>query len=236
VLDNLKALRGLKQLEITTTTGMTPAGVARFLNAVDSLEGLLLFGDVIDDACMKRIGKMTEMKRFWTDSKKITPSAWSNLAGLTKMHDLNLTGTTFNDEGMRALKGMKDLKSLILTKTPVTDKGMPSLAGLTKIHDLGLDGTKITDLGMPALKGMTELENLYVGMTDVTAKGLAYVPRKERMSMMRYGKAALTPKQLDEVMQMYPGTQLFDPAGYWTTERIRGAMKELGRELPTPKK
>ena len=113
---------------------------------------------------------------------------------------------------------------------------MPSLAGLTELHDLGLDGTKVTDKGMAALKGMTELENLYVGMTDVTAKGLAVVPRKERMAMMRTGKAALTPKQLDEVMRLYPGTQIFDPAGYWTPERVRAAMKEVGKNLPMPKK
>ena len=113
---------------------------------------------------------------------------------------------------------------------------MPSLAGLTKLHDLGLDGTQITEKGMPALKDMTELQNLYVGMTDVTAKGLAMVPRKDRMVMMRTGKAALTPKQLDEVMQMYPGTQIFDPSGYWTPERVKAAMKELGKEVPEPKK
>jgi hypothetical protein len=77
---------------------------------------------------------------------------------------------------------------------------------------------------------MTELENLYVGMTDVTAKGLAVVPRKERMVMMRTGKGAMTAKQLDEMMQMFPKTQIFDPSGYWTTERIKAAMLELGKD------
>ena len=230
------AVRGLKRLEITRTDGMTPAGVAKFLDSVDGLEGLLLFGDVIDDACMKRIGQMKDMKRFWTDSKKITPAAWGNLAGLTKMKDLFLRGTSFDDAGMRALEGMRDIESLILTNTQVTDTGMTSLAGLTKLHDLGLDGTKITDQGMANLKGMTELDNLYVGMTDVTAKGLAFVPKKERMSMMRTGKAALTPKEFGEVMGMYPQTQIFDPSGYWTTDRIQAAMKELRKEVPMPKK
>ena len=86
------------------------------------------------------------------------------------------------------------------------------------------------------MKDMTELNNLYVGMTDVTAKGLAMVPKKDRMQMMRTGRGALTPKQLDEVMQMYPNTQIFDPSGYWTPERTQAAMKELGKEAPMPKK
>ena len=77
---------------------------------------------------------------------------------------------------------------------------------------------------------------MYVGMTDVTAKGLTMVPKKDRMQMMRTGRGALTPKQLDEVMQMYPNTQIFDPSGYWTPERTRAAMKELGKDAPMPKK
>ena len=158
-------------------------------------------------------------------AKKVTTAGWIHLIGLTKMQDLFLSNTSIGDDDLRALEGMKDLKSLGLNKTHVTDAGMPSLAGLTKLHNLGLEGTKVTDQGMAALKGMT----------DVTAKGLAFVPQKERMQMMRAGKGAMTAKQLDEMRQLYPKTQIFDPSGYWTNERIAAAMKELGKEYP-PKK
>ena len=227
-------IRGLKTFDHTRSE-ITPAGFSKFLNGVESLEQLTLFGDFVDDAAMKRIGEMKEMKRFWTDSKKITTAGWIHLAGLTKMQDLSLSNTGFGDDDLRVVEGMNDLKSLGLNKTNITDAGMPSLAGLTKLHDLGFEGTKVTDKGMAALKGMTELENLYVGMTDVTAKGLEVVPRKERMQMMRAGNGAMTAKQLDEMMQLYPKTQIFDPSGYWTNERITAAMKELGKEYP-PKK
>lgn len=50
------------------------------------------------------------------------------------------------------------------------------------------------------------------------------------MVMMRVGKAALPAKQLDEMMKMYPA-QIFDPSGYWKPERIRGAIKELAKDL-----
>jgi hypothetical protein len=62
------------------------------------------------------------------------------------------------------------------------------------------------------------------------------VPKKDKMVMMASGRGALSPKQLDELMTMYPKTQMFDPSGYWTDERIKGAMKELGKEAPRPKK
>jgi hypothetical protein len=235
VLGYAGQIKGLKGFGHTTSR-ITPAGFLRFLNGVESLEQLTLFGDFVDDACMERIGQMKAMKRFWTDSKKVTSAGWVHLAGLIGMRDLFLSNTNFGDVDMRALEDMKELSFLGLNKTMITDAGMPSLAGLTKVHDLGLDGTRITDKGMEALKGMTELDNLYVGMTDVTAKGLAVVPRKERMVMMRSGKGALTAKQLDEIVQMYPGTQIFDPSGYWTPDRVTAAMKELGKEVPVPKK
>lgn len=228
----VKSLKGFDH----TTSAMTPAGFLKFLDGVESLEQLTLFGDYVDDACMKRIGQMKDLKRFWTNSKTITSAGWVHLAGLTKMEDLFLSETNFGDDDTRSLEGMKNLKFLGLNKTKITDAGMPSLAGLTNLHDLGLDGTRITDEGMAALKGMTELDNLYVGMTDVTAKGLAMVPRKERMQMMRAGKGAMTAKELDEMMEMYPRTQIFDPSGYWTTERIKAAMKELGKDVPGWKK
>jgi len=228
-------IKGLKTFD-HTQSAMTAGGFLKFLDSVESLEQLTLFGDYVDDACMKRIGEMKEMKRFWTDSKSITSAGWVHLAGLTKLDDLFLSETNFGDDDMRALEDMKNLKSLGLNKTRITDNGMPSLAGLTKLRDLGLDGTRITDKGMEALTGMSELENLFVGMTEVTAKGLAVVPKKDRMVMMRTGKGEMTAKQLDEVMQMYPGTQIFDPSGYWTPERVKAAMRELGKEPPVPKK
>ena len=235
VLGYAGQIKGLKGFGHTTSS-ITPAGFLKFLNGVESLEQLTLFGDFVDDACMERIGQMKAMKRFWTDSKKVTSAGWVHLAGLIGMRDLFLSNTNFGDVDMRALEDMKELSFLGLNKTMITDAGMPSLAGLTKVHDLGLDGTRITDKGMEALKGMTELDNLYVGMTDVTAEGLAMIPKKERMVMMRSGKGALTAKQLDEIVQMYPGTQIFDPSGYWTPDRVTAAMKELGKEVPVPKK
>lgn len=228
-------IEGLKLFE-QTKSDVTTAGFLKFLNGVASLEQITVFGDFVDDVCLKRIGQMNEMTRLWTNSKKATSAGWGHLAGLTKMRDLNLSETSFADEDMRVLEGMKELNSLILSKTKISDAGMLSLARLTKMHDLGLEGTRITDEGMSALEGMTELQNLFIGMTNVTVKGLAAVPRKDRMSMMRTGKGALTAKQLDEVMKMYPSTQIFDPSGYWTDDRIRAAMKELGKDAPPPRK
>ncbi|MEN9667869.1 MAG: hypothetical protein RLZZ326_4232 [Planctomycetota bacterium] len=228
-------IKGLKSFDHTQSS-MTAVGFLKFLDGVESLEQLTLFGDYVDDVCLKRIGQMKNLRRFWTNSKTITSAGWVHLAGLTKMEDLYLAETKFGDDDVRSLKGMTDLKSLGLNRTNITDVGMESLVGLTKLHDLGLDATKITDKGIGALEEMTELENLYVGITDVTAKGLALVPEKNRMQMMRAGKSELTAEQFDEIRQLYPKTQIFDPNGYWTEDRIKAAMKELGKEWPAVEK
>ena len=47
------------------------------------------------------------------------------------------------------------------------------------------------------------------------------MPRKDHMVMMSAGKDPLSAKQIDEMMTMYPGTQIFDPSA-------SGAMIELG--------
>jgi len=227
----------LKSLFIVTAPKLTPAAVAKFLDSVDDLEELNIgyLKDVIDDDGMKHLAKMKSLKRLWVESQKVTPAGWKVLAGLTKMDFLDVRGTSFDDTAMTTLEGMKDLHVLMLTKTRITDAGMQSIAGLTKLTDVSFSGTKLTDAGMVHVKGLTQLRNLYVSETDVTAKGLALVPTKEKMVMMSAGKAPLSPKQWDEMMTMYPGTQIFDTAGFWKPERIKAAMKELGKEYP-PKK
>lgn len=227
MLGHMSTIRGLKSLEITKAEKVSPAAMVLFLATVGDMENLLLGGDCIDDEGLKLLGTKKNLKRLMLYSRKITSSAWSAVAGLTKMQWFDVRGTSFDDAGMRALEGMIDLKFLILGKTRITDVGMTSLAGLTKLTDLGLDGTKITDAGMENLKLLTELGNLFVGETPVSAKGLAIVPRKDRMVMMRAGQQPLSPRQFNELAALFPNTQIFDPAGYWTPERVAKAREEL---------
>jgi hypothetical protein len=55
------------------------------------------------------------------------------------------------------------------------------------------------------------------------------------MVMMSAGRESLSSSAFMELAEMFPGTQIFDAAGYWKPERIQAAMKELGKEYP-PKK
>ena len=236
LLGYLGETTAIKALHIGKTKGVTTGGFAKFLKAAKNLESLFVGGDFLDDECLKLIGYKAGMKTLVVDSKTITSEGWKSLAGLTKLKRLDAPGTRFDDAGMKALEGLNGLNFLYLNDTRITDDGMSSLAGLTRLHDLYLEGSKITDKGMVHVKWLTELENLYVGRTDVTARGLAFVPDKNKMVMMSSGRGSLSLKQLDELMTMYPKTQIFDPVGYWTPERVKAAMKEMGKDMPTPKK
>lgn len=51
------------------------------------------------------------------------------------------------------------------------------------------------------------------------------VARKERMIIMRAGKGAMTAKQLGELIEFFPKTQIFESSGYWTDNRTKAIMK-----------
>lgn len=240
VLAAAGTIRGLKKLEvgsfINRSQRVSAEGIGQFLASVESLESLVFLGTPVDDAALVRLGKMTNLERLWLDSRQITPKAWSHLAALTGMHDLYFRGTNFNDDGAHALAGMKELEILMLDDTAITDAGLESLAGLVNLADLGLANTKVTDAGIKHLAGMKKLHNLYVVGTAVTAKGLAILPAKREMAMMRIGQRPSTAAEFLELEQLFPRSEIFDTAGYWTPERARAARQQQPTNRAGPKK
>ncbi len=74
---------------------------------------------------------------------------------------------------------------------------------------------------------LPEIERIFINGGKFSADGfakLALLPRLRSLDI--YGS---------DMMTMCRQTQLFDPAGYWTPERIEVAMKELGKPVPQPK-
>lgn len=236
MLGYLKELPGLKSFEATQMAGklLSVSTVSNFLATHEDLRQFLLTSDGIDDDCLKQLGRMKNMERLMLTSRMVTPAGWFELAGLKKMRFLDLRGTNFDDVSASALEGMRELHYLHLDQTRITDAGMASLAGLKKLVNLSLGETKVTDTGMVHLKELTALENSDFSRTAVTAKGLAFVPKKEKMLMMRVGSDRLSPQQFKEFRQMFPMTQMFDPSGYWTDDRIKAAMKELDNAASKP--
>jgi len=229
LLGYLGGLRGLLTVEISDSQGLTPKGLNKFLAGLDDLQDFLLFGDSVDNDSMKLFGKMVHMRRFWISSKRVSGKAWEHLSGMTDMRDLHLGGTNIDDAGMRALKGMTKLESLLLENTKITDDSLTIIATMRELHDLGLGGTTITDAGMVQLTGLTKLHNLYVGDTLVSVRGLAALPNKNDIVMMRVGHAPLTAQQFIDILKLFPKTQIFDDAGWWTTDRIKAAQEALNQ-------
>ena len=229
ILGYLGGLRGLQTIEITDNQGLTSKGLNKFLAGIDDLQDFLLFGDSVDNDSMKLFGKMEHMRRFWINSKHVSGKAWEYLSGMTYMRDMHLGGTNIDDAGVRALKGMTKLESLLLENTKITDDSLKVIATMRELHDLGLGGTTITDAGMAQLTGLTKLQNLFVADTLVSVNGLAAIPNKNILSMMRVGHAPLTPQQFFDLSKLFPQTQIFDDAGYWTSDRIKAAQDALNQ-------
>ena len=54
--------------------------------------------------------------------------------------------------------------------------------------------------------------------------------------MTSVGQGHLSSKAYAEISSMYPQTQIFDVAGWWSPERHNAAMKELGKDVRMLKK
>jgi hypothetical protein len=66
------------------------------------------------------------------------------------------------DAGLAQIAGLTRLQELDLQSTQITDAGLAHLARLTRLQRLSLDGTKITDAGLAHLAGLTRLQWLWL--------------------------------------------------------------------------
>ena len=118
-------------------------------DAFVEVEGIELRGPRIDDAAIKE------------------------LSGLRQLRSLTLEQTGVTDAGLSVLKSMHDLQDLTLSYSLVTDRGIEQLKSLPKLATLKLTGTKITDALVPELAKFPALQTLYLRFTRVTDEGVA---------------------------------------------------------------
>ncbi len=84
-----------------------------------------------NDADMKSIGKLNNLRRLF------------------------LPGSAITDAGMVHLKNLPRLRELDLSKTKIGDAALPYIAGLKQLETLNLSGTDISDKGVKLLRSMT---------------------------------------------------------------------------------
>lgn len=133
------------------------------LDEVESLRGLIVFGE-LSDSQLRFIGEhLPDLQRLRLSKQNLTPWRLRFLQGLTAIETVDLSHNLLNDESLQHLGGMSELRDLDLGYNPITDAGLQHLGGLSQLEDLNLSGTQVTIDGVPHLYGLP-LQELALGI------------------------------------------------------------------------
>lgn len=138
------------------------------LGSVAGLKDLeILFvwdAEKLSDAGMKQLAGLTKLQNINMNDSRIGDGALEVFAHLPALKYLGLQKSAFSDEGLKHLEGKKELRSLWIgmNRKPITDAGVKHLAGLTMLEGLDLQRSRLSDEGIAALRGLTNLKRLWI--------------------------------------------------------------------------
>jgi Leucine-rich repeat (LRR) protein len=167
----------------------------------------------LNDDNIKHLKGLVDLEKLLLYGTRVTDKGMAELAGLTKLKELDLRGTPCGTADMEAyLPHMPQLEILDLSESnsPVVDQAMPAIAKLTKLVNLNLwhtdvsdnavallaalpnltslnldDNKRVTDASMDTVGKLTKLEYLHIGSTNVTDAGLAKLHNLKQLKMTK---------------------------------------------------
>ncbi|MCB1077840.1 MAG: hypothetical protein KDM64_08450, partial [Verrucomicrobiae bacterium] len=125
------------------------------------------------------------------------PKYLATVGGLTDLEDLRLSFSRYSKGplALETLRGLTKLKALTLSGL-FDDSGFPHLIGLKALTDVRILGRGFTGTGLGYLG--TGIETLdFTGETHLTAEGLAYLPRFQKLRILKCGQC---PNLRDEML------------------------------------
>jgi Leucine-rich repeat (LRR) protein len=126
----------------------------------DTVESLKHVGDLnlrfdpnTNDATLRLIGKLTNLKHLYLRGTKITDAGLAQLKNLQNLTYLNLNDNNIGDAGLDHLKDLKNLEQLALNSRQITDVGLANLRGISKLRSLWLGKyVPVSDAAVDELK------------------------------------------------------------------------------------
>ncbi|NNJ27740.1 leucine-rich repeat domain-containing protein [Alienimonas chondri] len=145
------------------------------LSALTNLETLNLRQTGVTSKLMPVVGQLTNLKSLnLAEASGVREEGLKELAGLTKLEDLDLWATGATDATMQeVVANFENLKALSLQQTKVGDEGLAALADLKQLERLDLSETQITDESVAVLRGLPNLKSLTLKNTELTGEGVA---------------------------------------------------------------
>lgn len=138
-----------------------PDGRVKTLHAEDAAS--------VTDEQLPFLSQLPRVEELFLYQSPVSETGLSQLAGLTRLHDLCLSGSRIASDELESLAGMPALEELTLYDDRVCVNGLQQIARLTNLRQLDLTGAQITDTGLRHLVGLKRLN-----LTDcpVSAAGL----------------------------------------------------------------
>jgi internalin A len=138
--------------------------------------------NLITDAGLKQIAKLTTLKRLEVCSPGISDDGVQALRSLTNLEELSLSyGEKLTGTGFKELAPLKNLTSLDVWANPLTDAGVAEIGKITSLRKLMISG-QITDEGMQGLRGLANLAELRLSSSKaIHATGLSELSRLPKL-------------------------------------------------------
>jgi len=161
-LKHIARVQSLKSIDLSMSKSLSEGQHLKKLAKLPNLEELtLLCCSSLNDAGMKSIAKITQLKKMTMSHCKFTEKGLASLSNLVHLKQLgiNFTGN-LPSEAWRCLSALTDLESLSLNCCGIDDNALQYISGLTNLTSLQVSTNRISSEGLASLSGLTNLKIL----------------------------------------------------------------------------
>lgn len=139
----------------------------------------------------------------------IAPAAYTFLARLTNVEDLDLSGSSITDDACPYLAELPKIKKLNLYQTAVGDRGLDSLAPLAgSVTWLNLDATAVSDTGVESLKTWTKLTFLHLGRTSIDDQAIGPLASLTGLEKLHVTRTQMSEEGMAALQEKLPSCQV----------------------------
>ena len=140
------------------------------LGALQNLEALYLFGNMIRGKCFKELSALKKLKFLGLQGNGIEPAYTHSLLDFPALETLLLSRNQLKNEQVKVLARIKTVQNLgIQGNVGVDDAVVPALLQMKNLRHLNIQGTAISEQGQKQLSRL-KLETYYCNSPSLSGK------------------------------------------------------------------
>jgi hypothetical protein len=175
----------LEELHVMFAKGINDAGLKEIAK-LKNLKVLVLPQGKFTDAGAKVLASLTNLEEFGVSFGVEDETFAGVLKGMKKLRKLDVSNSRIGDESMKVASEFPEIRILHLYGSAVTDAGYASIGKMAKLEEIRTS-YKITDKGLAELGGLKNLKKLNVWNSDVTMKAVRALPNLKNLKEIDVG-------------------------------------------------